>query len=484
SIDDATGAVDARWATASDDVRLAAIEALTRRAVACVLRLDGPGVGAHAELARAWTRPGDDRLTHLRVEYAQSWCALVDGRPVADDRLANLEREARGLGCAELVVDGASLRALSLAQVGAFVEALECARRASRMGRTERLPQSEYLAGIVLARLRRLTGRPHLATRILSALRGFAPRLWHDWIDWEITMASGVTPPAATGPGVGLGRVLHRAGDGDRGQFVAAVAELRTRVAEVAPLACDLQRTQLALDPESDPAAADPAIARWCSGESAFTPAPYGLAGLNGPRIEEGAAVGGAVVIAWPGRPGRRVLRAVQGLAFALTADRWLADQSVGRTEGLVSALALLRHGGTDDEALFRSVYGFAYSPSLHRGTFDVALHRARGRVEPFGHIVRKTGQVCLEVVRSFVVPDPRSTPGPDSRVLGHLARAGQLSARELAQTLGIPLRTVQGALRGLVEGGACHQHRVGRRVVYAIEDTTFQAPTFAGKPS
>ena len=43
---------------------------------------------------------------------------------------------------------------------------------------------------------------------------------------------------------------------------------------------------------------------------------------------------------------------------------------------------------------------------------------------------------------------------------------------------LGVPLRTVQVSLSRLIEDGSCTSEKVGRHVVYAVEDTTFQEPT------
>ena len=428
---------------------------------------------------------GERRATSpARAGLLDAWRALGSGAPWPDARVEALEKEARQQSQADLVIEAAALRALGAAELGALEHALGCARRASRMGRTEKLPHAEYLAGLVLARMRRLTGQPHLATRIAVALRSIAPPGWHQWVDWELALASGSPPPEADGAAGSMRTALALAAEGDRAGFGTAVDDLRARLDGLAPLRRDLERAVAVLDPESE-VVDDPALDAWIRGEDAFAPAPWGLAGLGGPGDDDASATTGvALVIARPGSAGRRVLRASGGLAHACGDATWLESGTIGRVEGLVSALALLGPEGAEDEALFRSVYGFAYVPTLHRGTFDVALHRARARVEAFGQIVREDGSVRLEAREPFVIPDPRSTPGADNRVLGRLARTRELSARELAQTLGMPLRTVQDALRGLVEGGACRQHRAGRRVLYAIEDTTFQEPTQARRAS
>lgn len=418
--------------------------------------------------------------TRLRARACSAWSALSRAQPSSDDALATLERDARRLGASDLVIEAAVLRALSWADAGELPEALACARRAFRMGRTERLPQAEHLAALVLSRLRRCTGHPYLATRIATALRRFVPTPWHPWIDWEITMASGTAPRPAAGPAALLRDALAHARAGARAELEATLAELRVRLAAFAPLAADVRRVHAAIDPLVDPRAEAPEIAGWCRADSPFAPPPLGLAGLDGHAAAEPTSTGVAFVVAHPKRTSRRFLRIAVALAEHDGASIELTRGRVGRAEGIVSALALAGPDGLPKPDLFRSVYGFSYTPALHRGAFDVALHRARTRLEALGTIERTDDRIRLLVHAPFVTADPRSAPATEDRVLGRLARAGEVSAKELAQALAIPLRTVQDSLRSLVEGGACIQHRSGRRVLYALEDTTFQEPTRA----
>ena len=94
------------------------------------------------------------------------------------------------------MLEASALRTLSTAERGDISAALAIARRVSRMARTESLPQSEYLANLVLARIRRLDNKPHLATRILHALYSVAPSPWLPWLAWEIVQATGSLPVA------------------------------------------------------------------------------------------------------------------------------------------------------------------------------------------------------------------------------------------------------------------------------------------------
>jgi hypothetical protein len=448
-------------------------------------------VSLDAAALRGIARPDPQRdasdlgeAERLGAHAAEAWDAIARAVPPSDHALSELERNARRLGMPDLVIEAAVLRALSWAHAGELDEALACARRAFRMGRTERLPESEHLAALVLARLRRATGHPYLATRIATALRRFVPSAWHPWIDWEITMSSGTAPNTATGPAVVLRQLLAHARAGDRGAFAATLDELRACTHAFAPLAADVRLLHAAIDPLVDPHEAAPdiagQIAKWCRGESPFDPPPLGLSGLDGPAAGDPTTTGVAFVVAHPQRTSRRVLRIAAALAVNAGASAALTEGRVGRAEGIVSALALAGREGLPETDLFRAVYGFSYVPALHRGAFDVALHRARARSGDLGTIERGDGWIRLAVQVAFVVPDPRSAPATEDRVLGRLARAGEVSAKELAQVLAMPLRTVQDSLRSLVEAGACIQHRAGRRVVYALEDTTFQEPTRA----
>lgn len=352
------------------------------------------------------------------------------------------------------------------------------------MARTETLPHSEYLAGLTLARVRRLKGRPYLAARIASALRRFAPPPWHAWIDWELALAGGRSAEllSTTGPARDLKALLDAASAGDRGAFDAATSRLQSLAEGFAPFRGDVQRALVALDPDRNLISAAPPLADWASGRHAFVSPPCGLAGLDDPDDADRTATAVAIVLALPDQPGRRVLRVSRGLALRRAEGRCLDDGQPGRPEAVLCALALAGPSGLEESTLFRSVYGFEYVRALHRGTFDVALHRARARLGDLGELERAEGAMRLRVLGSFVIVDPRSTAEIDDRVLALVARSGEISAREAAQSLGVPLRTVQGSLRDLVESGACLQQRDGRRVVYAVEDTTFQVPTLPGQ--
>ena len=79
-----------------------------------------------------------------------------------------------------------------------------------------------------------------------------------------------------------------------------------------------------------------------------------------------------------------------------------------------------------------------------------------------------------LALEEAIVVPDMRCVLPTADRVLRALATSGATSASAAADSLRMPLRTVQAVLQQLVAEGACTIERDGRRVAYRIEDTSF----------
>lgn len=104
--------------------------------------------------------------------------------------------------------------------------------------------------------------------------------------------------------------------------------------------------------------------------------------------------------------------------------------------------------------------------------------HRMRERLSTSATLVREDGELRIELHRGLAVPDPRWAPAPENAVLTALARLGAATAQEAAAALGLPLRTAQHVLRTLAKDGVCRIHREGRKMRYAVEDTTFAEPT------
>lgn len=412
---------------------------------------------------------------------AQVLAALAKALLGRTDEALRDAAATRALGAAArspaVVCDAASIRALATATAGDLEGATELARRASMMSRTEALHEPETLANLVLARVRRLTGRPFLATRILGALARFSSPAWRPWIDWEHTMASGA-PAGAAPEGDDAARLLAGAIElarlGNRSGFAGAIDHARARVRDLAGHVADLDAARIAIDPDADAGPLDGPLARWRRGLD--DEVPRGLLGLTTSADPGDAAV---FVLARPRVSGARLLGPGAPLVEAAGAARLPQMQRrQGRTDTALAVLALAGEEGLSDDQLFRAAYGFAFSHNVHGGVLDVLLHRARAHLGGAGEITRSRSVLALTVHAPLLLVDPRCAPHDDDRVLQLVARCGRMSAKDTSQQLGLPLRSAQAALEALVATGACTRERNGRAIEYRVDDTTFQEPT------
>ena len=435
---------------------------------------------------------------------ARAWQSLARGDAEAmEPRMAELFALASASRDPRLVVEVTALRALVLASLAKTGDALTFARRASLMARTEAEPDAELLANIVLARMRRHVGKPHLAVRILDALARLVPDAPRAWLEWERLLAGGTSPvdaydidldtpaplvlgeaaPAAqaamapmptTAPARIGRRLLLAARAGNREDFERAAAA----VLEATAAWSDVQDEARALIALLDPDRAVPDSLRDFR-HGTDEALRYGLFGA---RVAPGEQEPGINVfaLARPREKGRRVL--IDGLGlFApgrLIACEEGARRAHGRTDAGLAMLVLAGPEPTPEAEFFRRVYGFAYSPRTHRGVLDVLLHRMRKRIEPSGTIARTDGHLALSLRVAVAVADPRCAPPAAARILSALARQPLATADGVAARLGITLRAAQLALQQLVHDGACVARRTGRHLEFQLCDSTFREPT------
>jgi hypothetical protein len=371
-------------------------------------------------------------------------------------------------------VEAAALRALAVLSTGELKAAVDAARRASRMAQAEALPGPELMANLVLARARRCAGQPHLAHRILTALHKVAPAEFRFWVRWELALAGGAgeddgepdePPPAA---------LLRAAAAGDRPGFEAAVLAARAAAGGFRTLLDEIDLLVQAVDGGREVTAA---LAPFCDGRAPQPPLGLqGVASTADEPDEGGRAL--AYVLAQPGRPARRLLRPGLGLLGAIPGLRRLeqSQRRQGRVDTAIAAL-VLSPGPLHEAELFRAVYGFPYVKNIHEGAFKMLLHRVREPLGDAATIERGGERIALTLYRPVLVPDPRCSPPVDQRVLGVLATRGLASARDTADVLGAPLRTVQKALQQMVSEGVVRVEGAGRNVAYRLEDTTFSPP-------
>ncbi len=405
-------------------------------------------------LEPAAARPLIARLPSEEQAEWVAWADALSGRHDLD--LAELRAKARAEGRSSAIVELTAMEALSRAETDPK-EAEALARRGARMAATEELLAPAFLANITLARIRRLSGRPHLATHILATLSRYAPPTWHPWLGWELALAFGGAGAGLLPLSAPILEAIRRTCDGDRVPCPALFER-------------DLVSLQALTIPETP--TNDPGVLAFRHGRSQEV--PRGLHGLT--AIEDAGALAWVAV---QGGEARRLLALGLGALERRGYQRFEQSQRAkGRADMLIAACALAGEGGITEEALFEASYGFAFVPELHGGTFGLAVHRARQRLDGFATIERAQGRLHLLAAHPLLIPDPRCAVGTEDRALQHIALGGATTARAIADALGVSLRSAQLALEALIREGLCDRARVGNAVVYRVEDTTFHEPT------
>lgn len=418
---------------------------LAQRARRALLEMDWR---AHASFA-----PAASDATGLAADLADEHAAL---RALAEGdaagALGRFDTLRKRSDAASVVADAAAWAALAALAAGDREDAVARARRASRIARTEGLLQSEYLANLVLARVRRHAGAPHLATRILEQLSAVAPAPWQPWLAYERALAGGRD--------AALGALFDAARVGDRAAFDGAREARLRRARGFAPFEAEMHAIVSALDPHAPPHSA------FERGADALSPH-----GVVDPAEDEGP-----VAHVWLAKgDAMRILDAGRG--FTERAAWAPTDLREQRSLTLLSVLAL--EGPMELDDAFAAVYGFAFTSAKHDAVMRTLLHRARSLLGDAGEIERDGYRLTLRAHRPLLVPDPRCARPAEQRILSALA-TGSGGAREIAQRVRVPLRTVQLALKQLVDDGAARVEKDGRRVHYVVEDTTFAEPTLS----
>ena len=425
---------------------------------------------AEALLARARAIPVGREVEAIERALVELWSAAFGLRAEGETDGATLARRAREANLPRLVVEATALGALRMLDSGNATEALGAARVASRMARTEALPQPEYLANLVLSRLRRVSGKPHLAVHILRALARVVPESWRPLVAFERGLAGDrdAGDPAIQG-------LVTAAATGDERGTETAIAALREGPGALAPNRATVDALIALLVPYA--LAPDPAAGWLERGDEGDV--PLGLHGLalhhpdpvfqSEPIWVHGFAEGGA----------RRLLSPGLGLLPNELARLDPGQRGRARTDGAIATLLFAREPIPEPE-FFEALYGFRYKPANHQGARDTLYYRIRSRLEGVGELERGDEGLALRLDRAVAAPDPRFRPPAESALLTLVAQLGNASARETAKRLGIPLRTAQHSLKALAADGVCVVERAGRELRYRVEDTTFCTPTTA----
>lgn len=436
--------------------------------------------------------PGQGLETSGRTSV-EAWCSLLDGDGASAQHLAShLSFTASEAQEPALLIEATSLRALSALSQGRLPEAIDIARTGSRMARTEELLVHEYLANIVLARVRRYSRRSYLSQRILDSLASVVPEPWFQWVSWELILA-GVPMHAKAllstrrshlhegvdDAGVDHAiRLLDAAVTGETACAFDEALALETSVAGWHDIGVEARTFVAALLPKRFPSDIDRSTNAWLSGETDVVPAV--IHGLCIPDIDVDGGCLPAVVVVCGQEGARRILS--RGLPLIHpAASEWIPELSLalGRAHTAIATLALVGAGGLAPEELFQKVYGFEFVHSKHTGVLRTLLYRIRKEIDGRGRLLRRGSNFVLEPIDVLVTPEPRGVPEIEDLILRNLSTSGgRASARTTAKTLGVPLRTVQAAMRRLVDDGICTVQREGRHIEYNLEDTTFAEPT------
>lgn len=436
------------------EVRAALREAAPLAALAALVRLDPEEVCALAPLWRELA--GDERARAV----CEATLALASGD------LAAASRCARGAASARPGDAIVASCLLALASDDA-AEARDAARRAARSAREAGLRAHSLLASVVLARVRRRSGRADLAARILGAVRPLLPPVYGGWLAWELTLAGHAPPDDGVATLAPLAAQLVRAAQqGDRRRFDEVRAELLARAEPIAFLAPEAAALAALLDPALDPASAPAPTHAFLRGDEHEI--PFGLGALDASDTVV------AYVLRAPSRPPRRVLAA--GAPLAGAARLPLTRMKKGRADLGLAVLALASHP-LGDEDLFRACYDFRFSRHLHESVLSMLVSRMRARGGDRFSITRADGRVELLVTEGVLVPDPRCVASIERRLLALIARLGAVSTARAARELGVGLRVIQEAVAQLADLGLV-MDRSGRSIRYRLRDSTFTTPS------
>lgn len=454
---------------------------------AAVLRHDLTALDEWVELLEKFS---GDAVVDAWVAVYRAWRAVASGD--AEDAARCVEiagTTATRAGSAAAVIEAAVVKALSAELAGDLDKATASARRAVRMARVEDLPQWQYMASLVLARVRRLLGMPHLAGRILRPLLGVAPPQWRGWIAWEAAMAGAmqlvpeidlddVSDPR--GEARALGAFLLTATGGQPAPFHEASKRLQESSIVWGSRQHDAKLALVAVDARLPLHESSEEFRAWYLGHTDAPPAA--IKGLCIDVVSNPADPGpAAFVVARPDRTTRRIA----GLGESVVQTDARIERVRGKAERgpmTLAATALAGKAGVAREDLFRAVYGFEYDPDVNRGLINVLVHRVRKLTDGLGKFELVNGhRYVLTLTKSVVIPDPRCEHGLEDVMLRALARLGAQTAQSAAAGVGVPLRTAQRALARLVENGALvtdQDPNDARLLRYLVEDTTFSEPT------
>ncbi|MEM6531079.1 MAG: helix-turn-helix domain-containing protein [Myxococcota bacterium] len=411
---------------------------------------DVPTALAHNHLSRfafisGETPPAEPRLARepsglpgLILQMAIAWRMLALGHrtPLSSEDRTRI-RQSR---CAELVVD-LSLYEASVQLFHGGEDSLSIARSAAQKARSEGFVDRELFAALLLSRARRFAGQAFLSRWLLQKLNAAFPASWNRWVHFERVMV-GERPSQPYSGHAQAALALYDAVQG-------ATATRTTG---------DWDRFR----PELDALAVLLGRSR---DETAPSVPPFGIRDLyvRQPKWD---------LVFDPDSSCRICLPSARPASHDAVA---LTDCGPRPAKGL--AVLATRQGRMGVRDWFKEVFGYRMAGNTHANLFRVTLHRMRQSLPEGARVEREEDVLTLVCKRPLVLPDPDAQDSLEERVLEQLT-VGLLSTRDLAAKLNAPVRSIQAALKALVDSGVCEALKRGKGTVYRVEDTSFFEPT------
>ncbi|MEO1482756.1 MAG: hypothetical protein AAFU77_11670 [Myxococcota bacterium] len=381
----------------------------------------------------------------LLCRFAEAWNRARCGAPAAmsaDDVAA-----ARRAGLAEPVVDAAALVALDqlYGDSLSISDAVHSARSAALRARSEGIAERELFSAVLLARARRLSGKAYLAVQILHELKSVLPHRWTDWFETEWLLAGGAATDLK-GPRSRAILGLFRTPGTHAVETLSALGPGRWK-------------------PEIDALVMQLGLAEGRDGFFERRP----RFGIRDPLARDASW---EALVSSDGTVFRRLISGRR--------DGELEFSSRSRGPRAAQGVLTLAEGGPTGMPLadwFRRVFGFRFLEETHGNLARVTLHRMRKGLPSGCSIERDDDRLRLHLDAPLRVPAAEAQSTIEERVLDCLA-LGVPTAKAIAASLAVPVRSVQDALKSLVEAGVCEAQKDGRALAYRVEDTTFFAPT------
>ncbi|MEM6532446.1 MAG: hypothetical protein AAF654_07470 [Myxococcota bacterium] len=388
------------------------------------------------------------------LHWLEAFTGERSSRSSASDPPAELKAVLRAERLGSMLIDLDTAR-LMVAMHRRTADMLDGARRLFRRCSSEGFLDREALASLLLARARRDAGQSLTSQHILSEIRRLAPRFMQRALELELSLLgvdTAASPLSKTRAAV-ASRNRHDATEHARRCLSEVKGTLWFEDVRV-------WTALLRLD-DSEPEHDD--VSHWRRCEDADP--PRGILDPLAPRQP------GWIVCNTNGHNEREL------------ASGWFGDVEELALGAQASqsqrALTLLALAPEDGVPVRRFGQALGVSSTERGGAMRVLLHRLRAALRGVARIEEQDDRLVLLSEARWCFRENFRGPGLADRVLAAVVQATRpISSKRIARDIGASVRSVQNELQPLAEDGLCRRLKVGREVLYMVEDTTFKAPT------